>query len=255
MMNLINKIKFSLSPKNSALYISIFKYIQHKQDVDKVLKLPAKILKSAASWLEYSKAQLHQDIFVLAEHDFKSSGYFVEFGATNGHDLSNTYLLETQFGWQGIVAEPAKSWHEALKKNRQCHIETDCVWRQTGEVLQFNEVDEKELSTLSAFNNSDHFSKKRSHGTMYSVDSISLNDLLKKHDAPKNIDYLSVDTEGSEYEILSHFDFDEYNIKVITVEHNYSPTRQKIYKLMTQKGYQRKYLGFSKWDDWYVKLS
>ena len=84
---------------------------------------------------------------------------------------------------------------------------------------------------------------------MYSVDSISLNDLLKKHDAPKNIDYLSVDTEGSVYEILSHFDFDAYNIKVITVEHDYSPTRQKIYKLMTQKGYQRKYLGFSKWDD------
>ena len=45
MMNLINKIKFSLSPKNSALYISIFKYIQHKQDVDKVLKLQLKYLK------------------------------------------------------------------------------------------------------------------------------------------------------------------------------------------------------------------
>ena len=131
MMNLINKIKFSLSPKNSALYISIFKYIQHKQDVDKVLKLPAKILKSAASWLEYSKAQLHQDIFVLAEHDFKSAGYFVEFGATNGHDLSNTYLLETQFGWQGIVAEPAKSWHEALKKNRNVILKrTVCGGKQ-----------------------------------------------------------------------------------------------------------------------------
>ena len=116
MMNLINKIKFNLSPKNSALYISILKYIQHKQDVDKVLRLPAKVLKSAASWLEYSKAQLHQDIFVLAEHDFKSSGYFVEFGATNGHDLSNTYLLDTQFGWRGIVAEPEKSWHEASIK-------------------------------------------------------------------------------------------------------------------------------------------
>jgi len=102
-MNLINKIKFSLSLKNSALYISIFTYIQHKQDVDKVLRLPAKILKSAASWLEYSKAQLHQDIFVLAEHDFKSFGYFLEFGATNGHDLSNTYLLETQFGWQALL--------------------------------------------------------------------------------------------------------------------------------------------------------
>ena len=90
---------------------------------------------------------------------------------------------------------------------------------------------------------------------MYSVDSSSLNDLLKKHDAPKNIDYLSVDTEGSKYEILSHFDFDAYNIKLITVQHNYNPTILKTYKLLTQKGYQRKYLGFWKWDEWYVELS
>ena len=64
-----------------------------------------------------------------------------------------------------------------------------------------------------------------------------LNDLLEKHDPPKNIHYLSVDTESSEYEMLNHFDFDAYNIKVILVEHDYrySPTRLKIYKQLTQK--------------------
>ena len=51
-----------------------------------------------------SKSQLKQDIFVLLETGFKRNGFFVEFGATNGIDLSNTYLLEKRFGWNGILA-------------------------------------------------------------------------------------------------------------------------------------------------------
>jgi hypothetical protein len=56
------------------------------------------------SLLEKSKAQLRQDLFVLSETHYKRNGYFVEFGAANGIDLSNTYLLETEFSWSGILA-------------------------------------------------------------------------------------------------------------------------------------------------------
>jgi hypothetical protein len=55
-----------------------------------------------ADLLRSSKAQLRQDIFVLNELNFKRDGYFVEFGATNGVDLSNTYLLEKGYNWKGI---------------------------------------------------------------------------------------------------------------------------------------------------------
>ena len=64
--------------------------------------------------LPASKAQLHQDLFVLSELGLKRSGYFVEFGAASGESLSNTHLLEKSFDWQGILAEPAKYWHPAL---------------------------------------------------------------------------------------------------------------------------------------------
>ena len=68
--------------------------------------------------LRFSKSQLRQDLFVLSEHNFKENGFFVEFGSTNGVDLSNTYILETKFNWKGILAEPAKIWHSSLKDNR-----------------------------------------------------------------------------------------------------------------------------------------
>ena len=124
---------------------------------------------------------------MLAENSFKKEGYFVEFGGTNGLDLSNTHFLETEFNWQGIIAEPAKTWHQDLKNNRSCHIETDYVWLETAESLIFNEVDEGEFSTLDEFTKSDHFSNKRKQGKTYLVTTISLNDLLKKYNAPKDI--------------------------------------------------------------------
>lgn len=64
---------------------------------------------------------------MLYRAKFKQNGFFVEFGATNGIDLSNTYLLETEFGWNGILAEPDKYWHTSLIANRTAIIDIRCV--------------------------------------------------------------------------------------------------------------------------------
>jgi hypothetical protein len=81
-------------------------------------------------------------------------------------------------------------------------------------------------------------------------------DLLDKYEAPEKIDYLSIDTEGSEYVILKAF-FDnpkKYTIKTMTVEHNYIvQDREKIHALLVQNGYKRKFHEFSRCDDFYVK--
>ena len=203
--------------------------------------------------LSKSKSQLRQDLFVLSNSGFKRKGYFVEFGATNGLDLSNTYLMEKEFGWDGIVAEPARVWHSDLRKNRACNIETDCVWKESNSALNFNQVTVHEFSTISTFSDSDSHGEARKEGITYQVNSISLTDLLLRYNAPEVIDYLSIDTEGSEYEILSNFDFSKYSISAITCEHNYTPMRQKIYSLLTKQGYKRVYEEISFWDDWYIK--
>lgn len=216
--------------------------------------LPAKSVYQALHALSVSQGQIRQDIFALSEHDFKRRGYFVEFGAASGVHLSNTYLLEKSYAWSGIIAEPGAVWQESLQQSRSCHIESKCVWTKSGEVLQFNQVDnDAELSTISDFSNCDYFEGFRRKGTTYSVETISLLDMLRKYDAPRQIDYLSIDTEGSEFDILSAFDFDQYDIAVITCEHNFTENRQKIYDLLTSHGYQRKYEDITQFDDWYVK--
>jgi FkbM family methyltransferase len=155
---------------------------------------------------EKSNAQLRQDLMALSMNEFKEHGYFVEFGATDGIKLSNTYLLETEFKWTGILSEPAKVWHNSLANNRlNSVISHKCVWSSSGEFLEFNETAVPELSTVNLLSSLDSHDLSRQTGRTYTVETISLQDLLATNSAPDHIDYLSLDTEGSEYEILKSF--------------------------------------------------
>jgi FkbM family methyltransferase len=200
-----------------------------------------------------SKAQLFQDLWVQWELGWKRNGYFVEFGICGGMDISNSYILEKNFGWRGVVAEPNSGWHAELFKNRNCFISTKCVFTKTGETVEFNKTGWAEISTINAYSAVDHHAGNRAGGTIDLVETVRLRDLLEQAGAPRCIDYLSIDTEGSEYDILSDFDFDEYSFRLITVEHNWTGQREQIHKLLTSKGYRRKFEFFSKFDDWYVR--
>lgn len=217
-------------------------------------------------FLPYSKSQFAQDLFVLSELSTKAiEPFFVEFGATDGVQLSNTFLLEKRLGWKGILSEPARVWHDQLSKNRACAIDHRCVTDSTGSQVEFLETGNPtakfsrstpELSGIAKYADSgDWASKIRvANSKRYLVDTVSLNHLLSYHTAPRKVGYLSMDTEGSELLILQGFDFDKYAIQIITVEHNYnSDTRRMIYDLLTTKGYVRKHAEISGPDDWYTR--
>jgi hypothetical protein len=108
------------------------------------------------------------------------------------------------------------------------------------------------LSTIASMNPDDWaYYARLNNATYYPVTTISLEDLLVKYDAPRYIDYLSIDTEGSEFEILNSFDFSKYYIKYITVEHNYTNIRKDIEKLLVDKGFVKSNRD-TEYDDWYV---
>ena len=199
-----------------------------------------------------SRSQLGQDFLALLSGGVSKPGFFVEFGAADGVSLSNSYLLEKEFGWKGILCEPSRSWHEELKKNRTCAVDTRCVYSRTGEKISFSENYIGELSGITEFTGDDHRGLIDRTTSSYQVETISLIDLLKHYNAPQHIDFMSVDTEGSEFEILNAFDFSQYSIGAIAVEHNYTPTREKVKELLLSKGYRQVYPELSDFDDWFV---
>jgi len=248
-----NEALINLKEENWKLKEAAITESNANRDLQFLLSLPNHQGCLLLKYLTKSKAEFRQDLFVLSEVDFKREGYFVEFGASNGYAGSNTYLLEKEFYWEGILSEPARIWHAELKRNRNVNIDTGCVWSQSGATISFNEVTGAALSTINSFSSSDYNSGSREKGNKYDVETISLSDLLSKYNAPAHIDYLSIDTEGSEFEILKAFDFKKYDFSCITVEHNHTPMRDEIHSLLTENGYTRKYVEVSQVDDWYVK--
>jgi hypothetical protein len=95
----------------------------------------------------FSKAQLFQDLWVLWQTRFKRKGFFVDFGATDGVKLSNTWLLEKEFGWEGISPNPFH-WHSQLAPTgRRSSI--IAVWKVSNQHLSFLALDEDEVAALN----------------------------------------------------------------------------------------------------------
>ena len=197
-----------------------------------------------------SKAQLRQDLLVLWLLDFKRNGIFIEFGATDGVDLSNTYLLENNFGWTGILAEPALIWHEKLRTNRKCVVDFHAISSTSGELLDFFEAED---ARFSVFGNIGSAQKSIKYTRTYSVRTKTLLDLIEENNLPNIIDYISIDTEGSEFDILNAFNFDEYAFRVMTVEHSNATEQDKMFQLLSSKGYARILSNISSFDDWFIQ--
>src|SRR5579863_1346532 len=195
-----------------------------------------------------SFAQLRQDLWVLHETKHKRNGYFVEFGATDGVSLSNTYLLERDFAWRGILAEPNPAWHTDLTRNRTAEPDFRCIFRRSGERVAFAATKIAELGTIAGFESNDGHRQSRREHTTVEVETVSLNDLLEQHGAPRDIDYVSVDTEGSELEILEYFDFARWNVTLFSVEHNATELERGLDRLMQHHGYERRYPALSQFD-------
>ena len=195
----------------------------------------------------FSKSQFSQDLFALASSNFKRNGYFVEFGATDGVELSNTYLLEKHFDWSGILAEPARIWHSSLLLNRKSNVETCAVDSVSGKIVEFAEDKSAMLSGLIQATYTPTNSSNK-----YKVSTISLNDLLEKYSAPNHIDYMSIDTEGSELQILENFSFLKYSFSVITVEHNNRNESSRLKQIFETNGYHCVHENLCSIEYWFV---
>jgi FkbM family methyltransferase len=204
-----------------------------------------------------SYSQLGQDLKVLDFYNKKQGGFYVEIGASDGITLSNTYLLEKEYKWKGICVEPIPKVFSELCQNRpNSNCCNDAVFNTSGSTVSFHISHASNL--LSGINSTiDCGIDQRivdNNKTEIFVNTITLSDLLKKYNAPQFIEYLSLDTEGSELQILKSVDFNEYTFGIIDVEHNYvEPRRTQMRNLLISNGYV--FLHQNDFDDSYKHAS
>lgn len=159
------------------------------------------------------QSQIGQDKWVQSVLGNKPDGFFIELGASDGIGLSNTYFFEKALGWNGICIEPNPYYHAALAANRGCNISYFCVSDKDDNVLDFSVCGHLSGAMVTA----GPFTKSKE---IIKVPTKTMRSILKMCSAPSTIDYLSLDVEGHEYEVMKNFPFDEYTINCITVEHN-----------------------------------
>ena len=173
-------------------------------------------------WNENFFSQAGQDKII--KNNFfqnKKNGFFVEIGAYDGIIGSNCYHFEKFLNWQGIAIEASKFQYQKLKNNRNCKVLNRAI---SGSIknVEFLEVVEG-LTQMSGINNENFTSaniirnNKQSKTHISKITTTTFDQSVSNHE---EIDYLSIDIEGEELNLLSSIDFQKYNIKVISVENN-----------------------------------
>ena len=188
------------------------------------------------------KSQIKQDEYI-SKFIFNNckNGFFVEIGALNGITLSNTYYFEKELGWKGICIEPNPKYRDDLSNNRICYKDYSPVYSSNDIDINFSITNlGGELSGITKhLDNIGEFKVDQ----IINIKTKTLTKILDEINAPTHIQYLSIDVEGAEIEVLKGINFDKYIFDYINIEHNYKPIRGDIHKFLYSKGYM-----FSRWN-------
>lgn len=162
-------------------------------------------------------SQVGQDRY-LNEFVFKDKkdGFFVEIGAHDGYTISNSYFFEDKRNWKGICVEPIPHEFKKLKEKRKCKCIRAAVSQKKGLVNYLVDNNFSMSSYIYRDNEEDREKIRRGDARLIKVPSLPMSEILKGIRRP--IDFISIDTEGSELDVLKSFDIKKYNIKAFVIE-------------------------------------
>lgn len=175
-------------------------------------------------------------------------GFYVELGANDGIRQSNTFYYEKNLNWRGILVEPIKLKYLKCLKNRSSKnyvYNNACVgFKFKNKKIKMiysdlmSSIDDKNI--INKVNSKKHAQEGKKYLLdnekieEFWVNTKTLDDIFQEVNAPKLIDFLSLDVEGSELEVLNGVNFTIYNFKFILVE---SREDNEIIKFLNNKNY------------------
>jgi FkbM family methyltransferase len=176
------------------------------------------------------------------------NGYYVELGANDGRSQSNTLYFERYRNWHGVLVEPTPHNYLLCRANRSprnsiyCNACTSFEYKEKFVEIVYSNLMSTPIGLESDFVDPSSnaqagakFLKKTDNNFSFGAVAKPLNDLLVASSAPKEIDFLSLDVEGAEIEVLKGIDHKTFRFKHMCVE---SRDSGKLTAYLAKHGYQ-----------------
>jgi len=180
-------------------------------------------------------SQFLQDQLVSTVLKHQQGGFFIDLASNDAVRISNTFALESKYGWNGLCIEPNPVYWHALSY-RKCITVAAVIGRTTMEEVQFAYPGKAQAPQGGIYG--DQFrnkeSNKKVHSTKIPQYTVTLRDIFRKFNVPHVIDYLSLDIEGAETFVMETFPFDQYKFKLLTIE----GVDEKLQGILKTQGYK-----------------
>lgn len=200
------------------------------------------VMRDVVSYFKYRRqgsfSQHGEDTIIQALIGGRRQGFYVDIGGSHPFRINNTYALY-RAGWSGVVVDPIPHfrWLYRIWRSRDTFLNVG-IGRSTGN-LTYYEMMPSVLSTFDKPTVDKMIEEDRAKILRtYAVDVLSVNDMLAAHTSGKQIDLLSIDVEGLDYEILSALDFDRFLPAILCVEFNSPEEFSQLEAFLTTKGYR-----------------
>lgn len=181
-----------------------------------------------------NETQLNQDVFALIQNNFKP-GYFIEIGANDGIELSNTLYLEEEFGWSGLLVEANPRYMDCLQSRNNSKIANIAISDARG-TASF--VDAGLYGGLVETLDKRHASMTSS-ANVIEVPCETFETLVSDFDIPDQVDFISIDIEGGELTVIKQVIACGVTMKCGCIEVNErSLDKESIENLLEENGYE-----------------
>ena len=190
-------------------------------------------------------SQHGEDILLWNFFDRKLTGFYVEVGAYDGVGFSNSYFFEA-IGWTGVLIEPVPAHAESCERARPfSRVISAAAGKETGgKADTLNIVNGPQgVGTLSYLGHNSEQAERiaREGGSAQIVDVavVSLDQILADHTG--EIDFVSIDVEGRELDVLAGFDIARFRPRVLVIEDNSGGKDQRVSAWLSERGYDDRY--------------